>query len=122
MKNLSVVPVKLPGIKPTREALPPPAGCNAEAAKLWRATVHQFVLEPPALVVLGSICEALTLKRKAQRHVTTHGPLVKDRFGQWRANPALAIIRDADSAMARGFRSLKLDLEPVGPIGRPSGN
>jgi hypothetical protein len=48
--------------------------------------------------------------------------MVKNRFGEWRLNEALAGIARADATMSRGFRALKLDLEPIGPVGRPGGS
>jgi phage terminase small subunit len=99
---------------------PPPRGYSAEAKRLWCAVHADWLLDPVATETLDGFCVALMRKRQAQVLIRKHGLLVTDRWGQLKANPAVAIERDCDATMLRCLRALKLDLEPLhDAAGRP---
>jgi phage terminase small subunit len=57
----------------------------------------------------------------ASKLIAEHGEVLRDRFGQLRANPACTVERDARAAMLAAFKQLNLDVEPLQGIGRPPG-
>lgn len=100
-----------------RRPAPAPKHLSAEAAKLWRATLGDYELEPRHETVLLVALEALDRMREAQQAVTADGAYIDGRFGK-KAHPALAIERDSRLAFLRASRELGLDLEAP-PTSRP---
>jgi phage terminase small subunit len=92
-----------------------------EADDLWRVVTRDWLLDEAALAVLATACRALTQDLQAAALVAKEGLVVRDRWGQAKPNPAVAIRRDAQSTFLRAMKELGLDLEPVGPVGRPPG-
>ncbi len=104
------------------QPLPPP-GYTPEARRLWDQVLEGWDLDPPALVILDSACRALMRARQAQVLVAKKGLIVRDRFGQHKPHPAIAIERDSRHALLRNLRALNLDLEPLHDRpGRPAGS
>jgi phage terminase small subunit len=85
--------------------------------------MDEFALDDQAAVLLLEVAlAAFDEMRAAQRIVAKEGLTTRDRFGQVRANPAAAIVRDARLGMLRAFQRLNLDVEPARPgPGRPGG-
>ncbi len=90
----------------------PPVYLSKEAKAFWRETVSEFVLEPHHLRVLEAACTALDRMNAARKEIQDRGILVEDRFGVPKANPAVAVERDARTAFLRAVRNLDLDIEP----------
>jgi phage terminase small subunit len=63
------------------------------------------------------MCEALDRGEEARNAVKSDGTYLRDRFGQLKPHPALAVERDARVAVARLAR--ELNLEPPAPEARP---
>lgn len=91
-----------------------PRGLNTEAAILWRKITSQFdISDAGGLAILQTACEALTSMRKMEKIVSDEGISSKDRFGQIKAHPLLAMIRDCRSQYLAALKQLNLDLEPL---------
>src|SRR5262249_12522619 len=106
-----------------KNSLPkPPKGYTAEARRLWYQVLEGWDLDPPAVTILDSACRALVRAREGQQPIKEAGLVVKDRFGQDRAHPAVLIERDSAQALLATLKALNLDIEPLhdGP-GRPPG-
>lgn len=68
--------------------------------------------------LLTLLCEALDRGEHARETIAASGAYVRDRFGQLKAHPAVAVERDARIAVARLTRELDLDGDPA-PDPRP---
>jgi P27 family predicted phage terminase small subunit len=98
----------------------PPTGLSKAAQAFWLDVSLEFdVTDAAAQRLLLTACESFDRMREAQRLVTKHGILIKDRFGQLVRNPATVVERDARSAMLASLRALNLDIAPPGKPGRP---
>lgn len=101
---------------------PPPKGLSTEAQRWWRELHSEFDLDDKgAAFLLEAALRAFDRANEAARLIDEHGIATKDRFGQLRANPAVAAERDARSQMLMAFKQLGLDVIPPGPVGRPPG-
>jgi hypothetical protein len=80
----------------------------------WIAGVgraYMFVPHHSRLLVLAG--EAWDRCLEAREQLAKDGTYMKDRFGQLRAHPAVAVERDSRLAFARLVRELDLDGEPL---------
>jgi phage terminase small subunit len=98
---------------PAPPATTPPPDHLARSVDLWSSTVEDFDLEPHQLELLRRACEASDTADAAGEVVRAEGVTVLDRFGAARAHPAVAVERDARTAVARLLRELRLDEEPA---------
>jgi P27 family predicted phage terminase small subunit len=89
----------------------PPAHLSARSRKLWGDVFAAFEFEPVDLERLRLACEALDRCEQARAIIDKEGPIVRDRFGQSRSHPAVAIERDARIAALRGLRELGVEGE-----------
>ena len=90
------------------------------AAQTWHdAITAEWSLDPPAMLILNAAMESYDRMKEAQAVVNAEGLLTTDRFGQQRPHPATLIERDSRQAMERALKSLNLDIEPIGAVGRP---
>jgi P27 family predicted phage terminase small subunit len=87
----------------------PPAHLSARSRKLWGDVVAEFQFEAVDLERLRLACEALDRCEQARAIVAKEGPIIRDRFGQTRPHPAIAIERDARIAALRGLRELGIE-------------
>lgn len=91
---------KLPG---------PPKHLAATGKRLWTSVLSEFTVDDAAgLALLRAACEAADRADQARRRIAREGAVVKDRFGQLKAHPAVAIERDARAAMISAFRAMHL--------------
>ena len=92
-------------------ALQAPRHLSPASRKLFRQLAGDYELdrEPHALETLRLACEALDRCSEAREVLAAEGVIVRDRFGQVRAHPAVAIERDSRLAVLRGFRELALE-------------
>lgn len=95
----------------------PPKHLRAATAAWWKAVAAEYTLEPHHLRLLTLAAEAWDRCEEARETLAAEGAYFKDRFGQPKAHPALAVERDSRIAFARLLRELGLDLEP--PESRP---
>ena len=100
---------------------PPPACLSDEAGRWWKTITEDWLLEPHSKIILTSALESFDRMNQAKAIVDKEGLVVADRFGQPRPHPAALLERDARAAMERALKSLNLDMEPIGVIGRPGG-
>lgn len=99
---------------PTRPK--PPAHLSAASRKWWREVVQDFGLEPHHLLTLALACQALDRAEQARAALAESGLTFRDRLGNPRPHPAVAIERNSMVAFARLVRELGLDaVEPDGP-------
>lgn len=104
-----------------KEVPRPPKHLSREAKGWWNRLLEEYDLADECLLLLESALEAFDRMREAQVLLKAEGLVVKDRFDQSRPHPAAAIEVAAKGVMLRNIKALGLDLEPIGPIGRPSG-
>ena len=101
-----------------------PATLSAEARIWWARLLDEYGIDDPAgLLLLQILFEAFDRMRGAQRRIKKDGSIIKDRFDQLRAHPAITTERDSRAQMLMAMKNLNLDIEPLrdGP-GRPGGN
>jgi phage terminase small subunit len=94
--------------RPARVPGAPRHLATRQARRLWRSTVEGFTLEPHHLALLEEACVCVDRLVAARREIATRGLIVSDRYGAPKANPAVAIERDARIALARLLRELQL--------------
>lgn len=100
----------------------PPSGLSPAAVAWWKRLHAEFDLDDAgAAFLLETALRAFDRMGEAAALVDTHGVAVSDRYGQLRANPAVAAERDARAAMLGAFKQLNLDVLPPQRPGRPSG-
>jgi P27 family predicted phage terminase small subunit len=96
-----------------------PKHLTREAKRIWRDLIEEYAITDVAgLKVLRVALEAFDRCQKARDTIDGTGLLLKDRFGQPKANPLLAIERDNRAAFLAGIKALNLDIEPLGRPGR----
>ena len=98
--------------------LKPPVHLSKDAKRLWKTTVAHYDVDEPAAEVLRAGLEALDRRDQARMAIAKEGAVVKDRFGQDKPSPWVAIERDAAGTFYKAFRLLGFDL----PAGSPGGS
>src|SRR5947209_8274618 len=101
----------------------PPDYLSAEAKALWRKICFEYdILDSAGLTLVESVASSFDVWQKSQKQISKEGITTKDRWGALKAHPAIAIMRDAKSAMLRALRELHLDDEEMyEKPGRPPG-
>src|SRR5262245_21296639 len=75
---------------------PVPAGLSREGGEIWDQLIREYDIHDAAgFHVLRVGLEAHDRMRQAQTTIDREGASVKDRWGQVRAHPLLAVERDA---------------------------
>ncbi len=93
-----------------KSGLTVPKHLSADAKTMWRRLMEDFHLEDAAaLALLRAACEAFDRCNEARQQIAKEGATLKDRFGQVRAHPAVAVERDARGQMISALRALRLD-------------
>lgn len=87
----------------------PPTHLSKPTQKWWREIVAEYDLESQHLRILQMACEAWDRCEQARKVIAEEGMTFKDRFGQIKARPEIAIERDNRIAFARLMRELALD-------------
>lgn len=92
----------------------PPSHLETGGADLWRTIVLDYDLEASDLRVLEQACAHFDRAASARRQLekSPDGLLVKDRFGQWKEHPAVAIEQNATRLFLAALRQLGLGLPP----------
>jgi P27 family predicted phage terminase small subunit len=110
--------------RPRQPAAKCPSTIVGPGRKLWKELTEEYSIGDSAgKTLLQTVCQAETDIQRMRGKIATEGDTVKDRFGQVKAHPLLAAVRDAESTKRQALRALNLDLEPLkgaGP-GRPPG-
>lgn len=90
-----------------------PPHLSEEAKAIYVRIVGGYDFDDVMTLILTSALEAFDTMRDAQRIIAEEGLIIKDRFEQPKAHPAVAVERDAKTSMLRNLKSLGLDLEPL---------
>lgn len=95
---------------------------STEGKRIFKALTDEYEISDVAgLRILRVAIEAFDRAQAARKVVERDGMVQRDRHGQLKAHPAVAIERDARSGFLAGLRALNLDIEPLKGIGRPPG-
>lgn len=99
-----------PATLPARTSRPP-THLGAAGRRLWRSVVDEYAIaEPHRRAVLVVACEALDTIEAARAEIAARGLVVDaGRLGV-KANPAVAIERDAKRLLLTSLATLDLDL------------
>ncbi|HEX2526877.1 MAG TPA: P27 family phage terminase small subunit [Geminicoccus sp.] len=102
----------------------PPKQLTTEAKRWWLQLSSEYQIDDEAgLLVLQTSLEAFDRMRDAQKQIKKDGMTSKDRFGQTKSHPLLAVERDARAQLLAGLKALNLDIEPLNDRpGRPPGS
>jgi len=87
----------------------PPSGLSDAAKAFWRETVGEFELERHHVATLNEALYAWDRSAMARIIVDREGVTVRDRFGQVRVHPAVAVERDSRGQFLRAMRELDVD-------------
>lgn len=93
----------------------PPKHLSPTARAWWREVVNTFEIEPHSLPTLTLAATALDRAEQARTALADGALTLKDRFGNARARPEIAIERNAMIAFARLTRELGLDAGEEAP-------
>lgn len=96
-----------------------PADLRPATRAWWAEVARTFVLEVHALASLTAAARLWDRAEAARELIASDGFVLKGRFGDGKPNPALKIERDSLLAFSRLLKTLGLDVEPPGPVGRP---
>lgn len=118
--SLAVVPAEA-GPVSVATAAKPPEHLSAEAREWWRLVTVDFELEPHHVKLLQAAAEAWDRTQQARQAVAQDGITFRDSSGNLKANPAVAIERDARTLFARLVRELDLDGGAPAESRRPPG-
>ena len=88
----------------------PPKGLTKNAAAFWRSVNDKFVLEDHHRELLSQAAFCLARIDEAKEAIARDGVLVKDRWQQWKENPACAIEIANKRAFKAIYRELGLDI------------
>ena len=99
-----------------------PADLGPAGRELWQSLTSEFdICDAEGLFMLGQACRSVDRAERCKAEIDATGELISVR-GQYRAHP---LIRDETASRALAIRTVQklgLRLEPVKPIGRPSGS
>lgn len=80
------------------------------AQRLGQRLREDFPLNDAAgALLLQSLLEAYDRLQQARRILAAEGPMLRDRFGQAKPHPALAMERDARAQLHGALRLLRLE-------------
>jgi phage terminase small subunit len=99
-----------------------PPGYLGESARKWFTKMTEsWAFGTDECELLAQAATQIDRIEAARSHITEHGPLVANRYGNPIANPAVELERKASETFARLVRQLRLEREPKGRVGRPEG-
>ena len=92
----------------------PPPHLSADGKRLWIRLSDDYVLDDSgAQTLLRALCEALDRCEQARRRIRKDGAYLRDRFGQMRPHPAVAVERDSRNQILAAIKALRLEPEDV---------
>lgn len=92
----------------------PPAHLRAETKSWWRRVVAEYQLEQHHLKLLQLAAESWDRANEARESLAISGLTFVDDRRNVRANPLIAVEKDAKALFMRALGALQLDLEPPG--------
>lgn len=96
-----------------------PRHLSPEAKRWWRKLCSAYPFEEDALLLVEGALEAFDRMREAQRDIQEHGIMLRSEGKMPRLNPATRVEKDSKATLLAYVKQLGLDLEPIGPVGRP---
>jgi len=96
-----------------------PAHLSPATGAWWLGVVTSWELDEHHVRLLTLAAESYDRAVQAREILDSKGLTFKDRFGQPKPRPEVAIERDSRIAFARLLRELDLDVEPPADGGRP---
>jgi P27 family predicted phage terminase small subunit len=118
--SLAIVPVQTEtALRPSGAPPEPPKHLSKEASAWWRSVVRDYDMEAHHLHLLEAACGAWERMVQARKEIASRGITFAAANGDLKANPAVAIERDARMAFARLVRELDLDAEGPADRSRP---
>jgi phage terminase small subunit len=93
-----------------------PDHLSAAAAGWWGRIVKNWDLDAAGLLILTAALESFDRAEQARAVVEAEGLLVDGK-----PHSAVRIEWDSRAGMLSALKQLHLDLEPIGPVGRPPG-
>ena len=100
-----------------------PKGLSTVSRRVWDDITGEFdVHDGAGITLLEQALRALDRLTECQRIISKEGVVVKDRYGQDKPHPLLAVEKDARSGMLAAFKALDLEIDDYRPrLGRPPG-
>jgi phage terminase small subunit len=92
-----------------------PPHLSETAREWWNKITAGWDLDDAGLLILQAALESFDRAEQARSIIAADG-----LFLDGKPHPAARIERDARAAMLTALKQLHLDVEPVGPVGRPS--
>lgn len=103
--------------KPDR--IPTPRHLSPASKRWFRQVSDNYALEPHHVRLLTLAAESWDRAAMARESIAKNGLVYKDKFGNPRARPEVAVERDSRLAFARLLRELGLDAAPPPDAQRP---
>ncbi len=109
-ENLPTRPRSAPRRGPNDRAPSAPKHLSAEAKRIWRSIVAEWVLGPEALPLLRAGLESWDLYQACRAELRKAGPtIVSPRSGMVRQHPSVKTGNDALTQFRQCFRQLGLE-------------
>jgi phage terminase small subunit len=97
-----------------------PKHLRNETKAFWLSVLRDYELEEHHVRLLTSACESLDRASEAREAISTEGAFFRDRHGQIKPHPGLAVERDNRGLFARLIRELNLTADnPTESYSRP---
>ena len=105
----------------TKTTPKPPRHLGRSGRQLWLEVIEQFAIDDAAgLALLGTAAECLDRMRQAQDDIAARGAMVKDRYGQLKANPATRVELDSRNGFLGRAARAESRAHTAGETGRNS--
>jgi P27 family predicted phage terminase small subunit len=96
-----------------------PKGLSTEARQWWRKVMNQYDMDSAGIMLLTQALQTLDRLREVQAQIGKEGLVVTNAQGQTKANPLLKVENDCKTCLLRYWKSLGLDFDIKGNVGRP---
>lgn len=100
-----------------KNAAPAPSHLSSAGKKLWSTILDTYEVDVVARPILQTFLESRDRRDEARLAIAAEGAYVKDRFGQLKPHPALAVERDSAGVEIRAWRALGFHQDPPGGPG-----
>lgn len=96
-----------------------PTSLSKASQRIWRAIDGEWQLDTSGLLLLRTALEAYDRYTEAREAVSRDGMTYTTESGYMRPHPLLQVEKESRAAFLGAWRSLGLDIEPPGEVGRP---
>lgn len=97
----------------------PPKTLGAESRRIWLQLNRSFEFEFEEMLILKVALEQYDLMTKAREEILSDGFTVEAQQGGVKSNPALRAFHVARCGFLEAWKTLNLNVEPPGSVGRP---